>query len=86
MLASTQELSLGPQMKDTHISLFLKCQKKKRKKKLNELKKKCLDYVKGWTLLNLPLLSQAQSGKWPVATRLVGFISCCSCIPSSFPE
>jgi hypothetical protein len=36
----------------TYIGLFLKC----------------LGYSKGWALLNLPLLPEGQSGKWPVAT------------------
>lgn len=37
-----------------HTSLFLKC----------------LGYLKGWAFLSLPLLPQAQSGKWSEATHL----------------
>jgi hypothetical protein len=50
-MAPTQELSLDPQMLDTHTLAFF-----------------FFFNVLAWAFLNLPLLPQAQSGKWPVAS------------------
>ena len=39
------------------------------RKHINQLFLKCLGQLNEGTLLNLPLLRQAQSGQWPVATN-----------------
>ena len=44
---------------------------------------KCLGYLKGWALLDLLLLPQAQSGKWRVATHLNGSVAFSLVAPSS---
>jgi hypothetical protein len=54
-----------------HINLFLKC----------------LGYLKGWALLNLPLLPQAQLGKWPTSPEFLhGWLALSPAPPVSHPS
>jgi hypothetical protein len=39
------------------------------KKHTHQIKKNFFGYLKGWALLNLPLLTQTQQEKWPVTTH-----------------
>jgi hypothetical protein len=52
-------VSLDPRMENTHTHT-----------RAHQLVLKCLSYLKGWVLLNLSMLPQAQSGKWPLTTYL----------------